>query len=49
MKPIENVLAGTVAPYFGQIGGGIQYYIGSPYGQNVQSLINSGHLLPIIQ
>jgi RHS repeat-associated protein len=49
MKPIENVLSGTVSPYFGQIGGGMQYYIGTPYGQNVQSLINSGHLLQIIQ
>ena len=46
-KPIENILSGPAAPWFGQIGGGIQFFIGTPYGQNVQSLINSGYLSQI--
>jgi hypothetical protein len=46
VKPIENVLGGKIASWWGEIGGGYQYYINSPYGQNVQSLLDSGHLMP---
>jgi len=47
VKPIQNVLSGTVAPWWGQIGGAIQYYIGNPYGQNVRTLLASGYLQEI--
>jgi RHS repeat-associated protein len=43
MQPI-NVNAGTAAPWFNQVGGGIQYDLGT---STVQDLINSGHLAPI--
>lgn len=43
IKPIENVLMGKVAPWFGQIGGGIQYYFGKT-GYNIQELIDMGYL-----
>ena len=41
-KPID-VDAGKAAPWYGQPGGGIQYDLGKP----VQDLIDSGHLKPI--
>jgi hypothetical protein len=40
VKPIENVLSGTAASWWGEIGGGIQYYIGTPHGQNVFKIIS---------
>ncbi len=43
LKPIENVLSGPVQGWFGQAGGGIQYYLGVG-GRTIQSLIESGHL-----
>lgn len=41
IKPIE-VHAGKIASWFGQIGGGIQYYLGM--GKSVQQLIDDGYL-----
>jgi hypothetical protein len=38
-QPIP-VLSGTVAPWFGQMGGGMQYVLNS----SVQELINAGAL-----
>jgi hypothetical protein len=46
IKPIENVLAGPAQGWFGQPGGGIQYYLGVG-GRTIQSLIESGHLLEL--
>ena len=43
LEPI-TVLAGKAAPWFGQAGGGVQYYLGLP---NVQSLINAGRLVQV--
>jgi RHS repeat-associated protein len=48
VKPIPNVLSGKAAEWWGQIGGGIQYYVGSQHGQNIQTLLNSGHLKPYL-
>jgi len=45
-KPIENVLSGPAAPWWGKIGGAIQYYVGTPHGQNVKTLLDSGYLEP---
>lgn len=40
MQPVE-VLKGIAAPWFGQMGGGIQYVL---IGGNVQDLLSSGVL-----
>jgi hypothetical protein len=47
VEPIDDVLVGKVAPWFGKPGGGIQYYLGE--WRNVQSLLDSGHLEEIIK
>ena len=44
MKPFKAG-AGRAAPWFGQPGGGLQFYTGR--GTTVQDLINSGHLQSI--
>ncbi|SRR5213594_3772292 len=44
VRPID-VNAGTVAPWFNQPGGGVQFKLGT--GTTVQDLINSGHLRPL--
>ena len=46
IKPIENVLTGPAQGWFGQAGGGIQYYLGVG-GRTIQSLIDSRHLLEL--
>jgi hypothetical protein len=46
IKPIENVVAGPIQGWFGQPGGGVQYYLGAG-GRTIQSLIASGHLLEL--
>ena len=48
-KPIENVFSGTVSPWWGQIGGGMQYYLGNTIGRNVQSLIDSRYLKELLK
>jgi RHS repeat-associated protein len=46
IKPIESVVAGPIQGWFGQPGGGVQYYLGVG-GRTIQSLIASGHLLEL--
>jgi hypothetical protein len=46
MKPIENVLVGPTQGWFGQPGGGVQYYLGIG-DRTIQSLIDSGHLFEL--
>ena len=41
-KPFD-VTSGKAAPWFGEAGGGTQYFTG---GQNVQQLIDGGYLVP---
>jgi hypothetical protein len=41
-KPIENVLTGTAKAWFGQPGGGVQYFFGT--GRTLQSLVAGGYL-----
>ncbi len=43
IKPIENVLSGPAAPWFGEAGGGTQYYFGM-FGRTIQDLLDSGYL-----
>lgn len=40
IKPIENVEAGTIAPAFGEWGGGVQYRLPS----KIDKLIKNGYL-----
>ena len=45
MKPIENVWMGVTRGWYGQPGGGTQFFFGA--GRTIQSLIDSGHLLEL--
>lgn len=43
IKPIQDVMVGPIAPWFGQPGGGIQYY----FKQNIQTLLDKRYIMEI--